>query len=142
MRMTRSNREAGLARLEVAITVPMVLLIGIGIFEFGRAYQTWQVVTNAAREGARVAVVKGSTDAEVESAVRRYMRAGHLPNAATAPVVLDRRVQAGEATESQVIVRYPFEFIVLNPAAHLVTPDSTTGAPLTVSAVATMRNES
>jgi hypothetical protein len=34
-----------------------------------------------------------------------------------------------------------FEFIVLNPVVRLVVPDATTGAPLTMSAVAIMRNE-
>ena len=142
MRLRASTNGNGLAPLEVAITVPIVLLIAVGIFEFGRAYQTWQIVTKAAREGARVAVVDGATDADVERAVRRYMEAGQLPNAAKAPVMLDRRVPVGSTTGAQVTVRYPFEFMTLNPAAHLVKPDSTTGAPLTVSAVATMRNES
>jgi Flp pilus assembly protein TadG len=141
MPLRGTRNETGAAPLEVAITVPIVLLIAVGIFEFGRAYQTWQVVTNAARAGAKVAILSDSTDAEVEAAVRRYMKAGQLPNAATAPVALDRRVPAGSATSSQITIRYPFDFMMLNPAAHLVTPDST-GAPLTVSAVATMRNES
>jgi Flp pilus assembly protein TadG len=142
MRLRVSRNGNGATPYEVAITVPVIVLIAVGIFEFGRAYQTWQVLTNAAREGAKVAIVKGSTDAEVELAVRRYMQAGHLPNAATAPVTLDRSVPVGAATGSQVTISYPFDFVVLNPAAHLVVPASTTGAPLTVSAVATLRNES
>jgi Flp pilus assembly protein TadG len=142
MRATSTRSQRGVAVLEIAITVPLILLIAVGIFEFGRAYQTWQVLSNAAREGAKVAVAAGSTDADVELAVRKYMRAGQLPNAATAPVVLNRRVPVGSATGSQVTISYPFDFIVLNPAAHLVTPESTTGAPLTMSAVAIMRNES
>src|SRR5438105_4755459 len=47
----------GTAILETALTLPLLLLVSVSIFEFGRAYQTWQVLTNAAREGARVAVV-------------------------------------------------------------------------------------
>jgi Flp pilus assembly protein TadG len=128
--------------MEVAITVPVILMICIGTFEFGRAYQTWQVLTNAAREGAKVAVVAGSTDAQVESVIRNYMRAGQLANAATAPVVLDRHVAVGGATGTQITISYPFDFVMLNPAAHLVRPVSTTGAPLTMSAVAILRNES
>ena len=65
--------ERGAALLETAVTVPIILMICVGIFEFGRAYQTWQVLTNAAREGARVAVIAGTTDLEVETAVRSYM---------------------------------------------------------------------
>ena len=55
--MTRVKSERGAALLEAAITIPMLLLISVGIFEFGRAWQTWQVLTNAAREGARLAVL-------------------------------------------------------------------------------------
>ena len=55
MRNWRS--EKGAALVEAAVTIPLLLLVSVGIFEFGRAYQTWQVITNAAREGARVAVL-------------------------------------------------------------------------------------
>ena len=56
---TRVKSERGAALLEAAITIPMLLLVSVGIFEFGRAWQTWQVLTNAAREGARLAVLPG-----------------------------------------------------------------------------------
>ena len=59
--MTRVKSERGAALLEAAITIPMLLLISVGIFEFGRAWQTWQVLTNAAREGARLAVLPDPT---------------------------------------------------------------------------------
>ena len=51
----RLRSERGQALIEMALTLPLLLLICVGIFEFGRAYQTWEVLTNAAREGARVA---------------------------------------------------------------------------------------
>ena len=67
------HSERGAALLETAIALPIILMICVGIFEFGRAYQTWQVLTNAAREGARVAAVGGTSDLDVETAVRTYM---------------------------------------------------------------------
>ena len=81
--MKRYRNQRGAALLEAAITVPIILLISVGIFEFGRAYQTWQVLTNAAREGARLAVIQGSTDADVTTTVRNYMQSGALPNYAS-----------------------------------------------------------
>ena len=69
MRTRLRNNERGAALLETAITIPIILLICVGIFEFGRAYQTWQVLTNAAREGARVAILSDKTDAEVKTAI-------------------------------------------------------------------------
>ena len=44
--------ERGSARIETALTVPLVLLLSISVFEFGRAFQPWQNLTAAAREGA------------------------------------------------------------------------------------------
>jgi len=142
MRSRLRSNQRGAALIEAAVTLPLILLVSIAIFEFGRAYQTWQVLTNAAREGARVAVIAGTSDAEVEVAVRRYMTIGSLSKAATAPVLLNRNVALGSNTGSQVTINYPFQFMVLNPVARLVVRSSTLGTPLTMSAVAVMRNES
>ena len=141
MRTRLIKNERGAALLETAVTIPLILLISVAIFEFGRAYQTWQVLTNAAREGARVAVISGTTDDQVRAAVRTYMTAGRLNAAATAPIDVDRVRPLGDRTGSAITISYPFEFIVLNPVVQLVVPDSTTGAPLTMSAFAIMRNE-
>ena len=131
----------GAALLETAVTLPIILMICVGIFEFGRAYQTWQTLTNAAREGARVAVSRSTTDLEVETAVRSYMAAERLGNAGTAPIAVNRKVALGSNTGTEITIQYPFSFILLDPAVRFVRP-ATTGAPLTMSAVAIMRNES
>ena len=142
MRTTLKNNERGAALIETAITIPIILLIAVGIFEFGRAYQTWQVLTNAAREGARVAILTEKTDGDVQSTVKNYMTNGGLPKAAAAAIVIDRNVPMGVNTASKVTISYPFNFMVLNPVVKMVTPSSTTGAPLTMQSVALMRNES
>ena len=67
----------------MALTLPLLLLVTVGIFEFGRAYQTWQVLTNAAREGARMAVLPDSTDDAIEERARAYMQSGQLPDTTT-----------------------------------------------------------
>ena len=141
--MKRMRGEKGAALLEAAITVPIILLIAVGIFEFGRAYQTWQVLTNAAREGARMAVISGTTDADITTRVRNYMQAGQLPNSATATVTIQRSVAlTGTDTASSIQIDYPFQFMVLNPVVRLVAPgDTRTGAPITMRSSALMRNE-
>jgi Flp pilus assembly protein TadG len=144
MSTRRIRNQRGTALIETAITIPIVLLICVGIFEFGRAYQTWQVLTNAAREGARVAVIQGTTDQQVTDAVRNYMTSGRLPEAATAVIDIDRDelMGAGPNTASRITVNYPFSFIVLNPVARLVVSGTNTGkAPMTMQSVAVMRNE-
>jgi TadE-like protein len=139
---TRLRSERGNALIETAITIPIVLLIAVGIFEFGRAYQTQQVLTNAAREGARQAILEGVTDTQVTTIVRNYMSGGGLR-----PVdpVIERTISFNPAggcpCASRVTINYPFNFIVLQPVARLVRRTSTVGAPITMQASALMRNE-
>jgi Flp pilus assembly protein TadG len=141
MRTRLTRNERGAALIEAAITIPMILLISVAIFEFGRAYQTWQVLTNAAREGARVAILSGTTDAEVRSAVNNYISIGQLQTVSDGNINVNRTAPLGPNTGSQITVSYPFSFMVLGPVIRLVNPSSTAGAPLTMSAVAVMRNE-
>lgn len=138
--------ERGAALLETAIALPLVLLVAVGIFEFGRAFQTWQVITNAAREGARVAVLPNPVAGSVEARVREYMTSGQLPNATTATVNVNRNasisIGGANASASIVTVQYPYSFMVLNPVARLVVGTSTLGAaPITMTSTAEMRNE-
>jgi Flp pilus assembly protein TadG len=142
MRTNLRKNERGAALIEAAITIPIILLISVGIFEFGRAYQTWQVLTNAAREGARQAVLVEKSDADVQSTVQNYMKAGGLPKYATAGVVIDRNVALGTNTASRVTINYPFQFMVLNGVAKLISSGSKAGNSLTMQSVALMRNES
>lgn len=138
--------ERGAALIELAMTLPLLLLVSVGIFEFGRCYQTWQVVTNAAREGARLAVLPSADAGAIESRIRGYMQDGQLVDVASATVSIDSNatipVGAANASASVVTVTYPFNFIVLNPVARLVVGGSTLGgAPVTITASSAMRNE-
>jgi Flp pilus assembly protein TadG len=142
---TLARDEAGQSLLEVALTLPLLLLIAVGIFEFGRAYQTWLVVTNAAREGARVAVLPNATTSDVQARVATYLQGGQLDNYQNATVIVNQSgtvtVGTGTASSSVVTVNYPFAFMVLNPVANLVVNGSTVGTPITLTAAAEMRNE-
>ncbi len=51
------NNKNGAALVELAIILPLLLLIVFGIFEFGRAMFITNTLNNAAREGARRAAV-------------------------------------------------------------------------------------
>jgi Flp pilus assembly protein TadG len=143
--MRKWRSEQGAALLEAAMTIPLLLLVAIGTLEFGRAYQTWQVLTNAAREGARMAVLPNQTQSAVVQRVRNYMQAGQLPRYSTASVTVNSSatitVNGAPVQASQVTVDYPFNFIVLQPVARLVTPSTSLGSAITMRAEAVMRNE-
>ena len=149
MRGTRTRlgwrSERGQALIEAALITPVVLLIMVGIFEVGRAYQTWQVLTNAAREGARAAVVPGANTDTVKAIVKQYMSDGQLSEAENADVAVNQAatlvVNGTNIGATLVTVDYPFEFMMLQPVASLVNPNTEAGKPLTMRATSLMRNE-
>jgi len=53
----RRRREGGQALLEFALVFPIIVLVLISFLEIGRAVSDWNTLTNAARQGARVAAV-------------------------------------------------------------------------------------
>ena len=150
--LSRARREDGAALIETAFTLPILLLVSVGIFEFGRAYQTWQVITNASREGARVAVLPAYADTSVDARVRTYLKNGGLPaaivddTAKTKVLITPTTIPvdaAGTTTASaaRVVVEYPFEFMVLQPVAQLVVNGSTAGQAFTMRMTTIMRDE-
>ena len=141
--MKRMRSEKGAALIEAAVTVPIILLISVGIFEFGRAYQAQQVLTNASREGARIAVLgDATTDPAIRARIGQYLKGGGLNEVAEANIIISRNVAVSGFTASSVEVKYPFEFMVLNPVVRLIAPtDTKTGAPITMAATTLMRNE-
>jgi Flp pilus assembly protein TadG len=143
--LRRLTGQRGQALIETALTLPIVLVISISIFEFGRALQVWQLLTNAAREGARVAVLPGSTPDVVKQRALDYMAAGGLQNRALNQINVQSNAQiimsGNPVSASQVTISYPFNFMLLNPIMQLIVRGSRVGAPITMTASALMRNE-
>jgi Flp pilus assembly protein TadG len=73
----------GAAAVEFAIVAPLFFLMVFGMIEFGRAIMVQQVLTNATREGARYAVVDGSTSALAAETVTTYLRSAGIASGET-----------------------------------------------------------
>lgn len=70
----RMNHPRGTVVLEFALLVPILLLLVFGITEFGRAWMTKNIMTQAAREGARYAAVLSPFDAgKVKQRVKKSL---------------------------------------------------------------------
>lgn len=54
---SRARSGSGQALVEFAIVIPIFLLVLVALFDLGRAVFAWNTLTNAAREGARIAIV-------------------------------------------------------------------------------------
>lgn len=85
--------------IEFGLTLPLMLLVVLGIIEFGFVFQQYEVVTNAAREGARIAILQHYADTvaaaqtNVTARVDEYLTSAGLSTAAA-----DRRVCGGNIT--------------------------------------------
>ena len=67
--------RSGVAAVEFALVAPIFFLLVFGLIEFGRMMMIQQSLTNAAREGSRVAILPTTKDgADVEAAMRDYLQ--------------------------------------------------------------------
>ncbi len=54
--------QAGAQLLEFALVLPLLLVLAVGVVDFGRAWNIRQILNNAAREGARLAASRPSLE--------------------------------------------------------------------------------
>jgi len=70
----KKNNHRGIVTLETALVLALILLpLTFGVIEYGWLFLKSQQITNAARNGARVAIRSGSTTAIVESSIEYLM---------------------------------------------------------------------
>ena len=60
--------------VEMALVLPLFLTLILGMIEFGRAMMIANLVTNAAREGARMAVLDGSSNTTVTDGIKTFLQ--------------------------------------------------------------------
>src|SRR6476469_3326535 len=60
-RWSRHRTKRGQARVEFALVLPIFLLVLVALFDLGRAVFAYNTLTNAAREGVRLAIVNQDT---------------------------------------------------------------------------------
>ena len=128
----RQTGDRGFALIGAVITLPIVLLGSVGVMEVGRAYQTSQALTQAAREGARAAVRQSADLSGADAKVRERLQMSGLRSDETVGV---------SVTGSEVTISYPFQFVVLQPVAQLLVSGSMVDSPIRVTATSVMRNE-
>ena len=85
--LKRLSSERGAELVEFALTFPLLLLVVLGIIDMGLILQRYEVITNAAREGARVSVLPGYGDPEIVARVNQYLQGTGLAADTIDPVV-------------------------------------------------------
>jgi len=112
--------------VEFVIILPVLMMLVFAIVEFGVLFGQWQTLSNAAREGARTAVVfrSGCNASAVEAEVRQRVK----DYAAPLGIVLGdgditvSGVCGDSTTSSTVTATLPYEFKVLPGFAASVSP--------------------
>lgn len=129
----------GQAAVELALLLPVILLLVIGLIEMARAWRAHNVITDAAREGARRAAVfnPNMTQAGVDSAVRNALTRGGLNGYAVTTLVTIGGWRTGSGTPDSVRIDYPFQFFLLGPIIGWTTGQRS----ITMTSLSVMRNE-
>jgi Flp pilus assembly protein TadG len=118
----RSVDESGAELIEFAMVFPILLLLVAGIADFGFVFQRYEVVTNAAREGARIAGLPGYSQTDVQERVQSYLDASGLDATASIGVVwAPSTLTSGRIVNlATVTVDYPHQFNIIGPVAAMV----------------------
>ena len=142
----RGRNDRGAELIELAFVLPILLLVLAAIVDFGFLFQKWEAVTNAAREGARLASLPsytGTVGGDVDARIRSYLNASGLPDG---PAVIPQVVYSTETLPSgktvsvaTVSVAYPANLSYLGPIAALI--GGTSQNSIMIRAVSTMRME-
>jgi hypothetical protein len=105
--------ERGAELVEFALVFPLLLLVMLGIMDFGFLFQRYEVVTAAAREGARVAILPDYQDADIRARVNAYLTAGGLTEPATVNVGAPQSINVGGRciTIRPVTVSYNYRYV-------------------------------
>jgi Flp pilus assembly protein TadG len=129
------RRDRGQALVEFALVAPILLFLLLGIVDMARAWNSFQVLTDAGREGTRRAVVdNGSTAQEVRDVIKQAAaRAGLVVTDADITVAEG----AGRGDPTTVTVQYGHELRWVGWALGLVGADRT----INFNVVSTMRRE-
>jgi len=110
----RNNK--GVAAVEFAICLPILILLLFGLIEFGLLFYNQQVITNASREGARAGIVAETVNADIIQIVENYC-SGKLINLngdnelQTDAVTVSGSNTAGGIAILTVSVNYNYNFL-------------------------------
>ena len=117
--VTSSDRGSEL--VEMAIVLPIFILLIMGIMDFGFLFQRYEIVLNAAREGARLAVVDDTLiDTDIELRVQNYLTNAGLPGPATADANDSTMMVDGVSIATKTVtVVYPSDFLFLPGSVNL-----------------------
>lgn len=131
LRPPYSRARRGAAMVEMALVLPIFMMVVFGIIEFGRAMWVGNMVTNTAREANRTAILDGSTNSEVIAAAKDFLGNALSVNSADVNVAITITPATGNPNPGNEVananardlvnieVSVPFAKVSLLPASYL-----------------------
>lgn len=142
--MTRRERwhaERGAELVEMVVVLPLLLLVLLGIIDFGFMFQRYVVLTNAAMEGARVGILPGYTSLDAKARAETYATTGGIPagEAVATPVTVTLTDPGGGTWPGlEVTITHPYSYQFIGPIAAMFGGSFST---VTLTARSTMRKQ-
>ena len=116
-RLGARRRRRGAAMVEMALILPIFLLLTVGLIEFGRAFMVQQMVTNASRDGARLGSLPGIGNSEVEASVRQSLTVGRIDSNVVRVTVTPTNLQEAQTgAQVRVGIQVAFQDVSWMPA--------------------------
>ena len=118
--------KKGQSLIEFALVLPILLLVLLGIMEFGRMIMTVNVLNQAAREGARIGAVTSDADTSfynaIETRAKELLNAANLKPENTTITILppdaERKITVTIRYDFPMATRF-FELIIPENVVHL-----------------------
>ncbi|MEZ0576681.1 TadE/TadG family type IV pilus assembly protein [Halodesulfovibrio aestuarii] len=113
MRSSRAlfRHEQGASALEMALILPLLLVLLFGIIDMGRYYWAEHSVAHAANEAARMAILEGVTSDEINEVIAFHLR--DWDNTPPALQIVENPGGSGSPASVTVTVSIPFSFLVI-----------------------------
>lgn len=132
MRRPEQRFPRGIAAVELALIMPVLVLLLVGIWEVGRMVEVQQLLTNAAREGGRQASTGVKSSSQVKDDVVRYLTINGISGVAAKDVTVTNLTSSSRAEPTaanqldqfRVTVSIPFSsvrWVILNQITSVKT---------------------
>lgn len=103
--MKNLKNEKGQSLIEFAILLPLLLLLLMGILEFGLMLNAYLSINNSAREGARLGIVDGS-NLEISELITNLSPNLNTENLVVNIIPLEGSRKSGDTLTVEVIYNY------------------------------------
>ena len=129
----RARSEVGVTIVEFALSLHLLLAMVFGILAVGSALYTYNFVSDAAREGARYAIVRGSgctvagcsaTNASIQSYIAGLGYPGILASNLTVATTWTPNNSSGSVVQVKVTYNFPYSVPFVSSSTLSMTSTS------------------